>query len=174
MNDIRQRVEPQTATLRDDGTYPNSDLPLVIYTAALEPDTVDAPAFERCFYAHDWRGSWRDGIYSMHHYHSTSHEVLGVYRGWADVQLGGPDGTTRRVNPGDVVIIPAGVAHKLIDSSADFRVVGAYPRGRKPDLLYGNEGERPEADHNIARLPIPDFDPVYGPDGPLRSLWENA
>ncbi len=35
-------------------------------------------------------------------------------------------------------------------------------------------GERPGADHNIAALPIPDNDPIYGADGPLRQIWKAA
>jgi len=30
------------------------------------------------------------------------------------------------------------------------------------DLLRGLPGERPKADRNIAALPIPDNDPIYG------------
>jgi uncharacterized protein YjlB len=35
-------------------------------------------------------------------------------------------------------------------------------------------GERPEADHKIAALPMPDNDPIYGVDGPLRQIWKSA
>ncbi|WP_250123845.1 cupin domain-containing protein [Chroococcidiopsis sp. CCMEE 29] len=65
-----------------------------------------------------------------HHYHSTAHEVLGISRGKAAVRLGGDArGQTFEVRAGDVIIIPAGVAHKNLDSSSDFLVVGAYPLG---------------------------------------------
>src|SRR5437870_6282647 len=76
------------------------------------------------------------------------------------------------VQSGDVIVIPAGVAHQKLDASSDFAVVGAYPDGRDWDLLRGRPGERPEADRKIAALPIPDNDPIYGAEGPLRQVWE--
>ena len=39
------------------------------------------------------------------------------------------------------------------------------------DLLRGRPGERPQADSNIAGLPRPAHDPIYGADGPLRQTW---
>jgi uncharacterized protein YjlB len=52
--------------------------------------------------------------------------------------------------------------------------VGAYPDGRQWDLLHGLPGERPKSDRTIAGLPIPDYDPIYGADGPLRQIWKSA
>ncbi len=113
----------------------------------------------------------RDGIYSYHHYHSTAHEVLGVYQGGATVQFGGEKGPAVSVAAGDVVVIPAGVAHKLLDVPGSLRVVGAYPAGQSWDMNYGREGERPAADRNIAAVPAPEQDPLYGAEGPLVELW---
>jgi uncharacterized protein YjlB len=75
------------------------------------------------------------------------------------------------VNKGDAVIIPAGVAHKRISSSFDFRVVGAYPQGQMWDMNYGKDSERPQADINIQKVPLPSSDPIYGNNGPLMSEW---
>ena len=97
--------------------------------------------------------------------------VLGIYSGSAAVRLGGEQGHNFTVQAGDAIVIPAGVGHKNLGSSNDFGVVGAYPDGRHWDLLTGRPGERPKADQNIAALPMPDTDPIYGPDGPLRKLW---
>jgi uncharacterized protein YjlB len=160
-------------TLKDDGTYPNNEnLPLLVYQGALKlPERNPAAMFEALFEANQWGGSWRDGIYGYHHYHSTAHEVLGVYSGTAQVQLGGEKGVVLSISPGDVVIIPAGVAHKNLGASQDFRVVGAYPRGQSWDMNYGKPGERPRADQNIARVALPKSDPVYGTSGPLIDYW---
>jgi len=98
--------------------------------------------------------------------------VLAVYRGTATLQLCGEKGRKFAVKPGDVIVIPAGVGHKRVESSEDFGVVGAYPGGRQWDLLRGLPGERPQADRNIAALPLPENDPIYGQDGPLRKIWE--
>jgi uncharacterized protein YjlB len=98
--------------------------------------------------------------------------VLAVYRGSATLQLGGSkSGAKVEVRSGDVIVIPAGVAHENLGASDDFGVVGAYPGGRRPDLLRGRPGDRPEADRNIASAPLPDSDPLYGADGPLRTVW---
>jgi uncharacterized protein YjlB len=159
--------------LTDDGTFPNNDqLPLVIYQEAVNlPARDPARSFENLFDSHHWAAVWRDGIFGYHHYHSTAHEVLGIYGGTARVQVGGPKGPELTVNPGDVIVIPAGVAHKNLGSSRDFAVVGAYPSGQQWDMNYGNADERPQADRNIAKVPLPVLDPVLGEAGPLIRLW---
>lgn len=158
--------------LKDDGSIPNSKLPLIIYQSAVNVSPDDpASVFERLFGGNGWTSSWRNGIYSYHHYHSTAHEVLGVFRGSATVQFGGEHGITQKLRAGDVVVIPAGVAHKNLGASTDFGVVGAYPPGQTWDMNYGTKSERPAADENIARVPVPDIDPVYGLGGLARELW---
>jgi uncharacterized protein YjlB len=158
--------------LEDDGVFPNSRLPLVLYRLAVKLAGHDpAAVFEQLFAANGWDGSWRNGIYSFHHYHSTAHEVLGVYRGSARVQLGGERGVVHDLGPGDVVIIPAGVAHKNLGSTGDFGVVGAYPQGQIPDMNYGRPGERPRSESNIRRVALPKADPLFGVTGPLMENW---
>jgi uncharacterized protein YjlB len=76
----------------------------------------------------------------------------------------------QEVHVGDVIVVPAGVGHHNIGATDDFGVVGAYPGGRDWDLFRGLPGERPKADHNIAALPMPDCDPIYGTKGPLRQI----
>ena len=51
-------------------------------------------------------------------------------------------------------------------------MVGAYPAGQSPDMCYGKAGERPQADDRIAKLSLPDLDPVYGAEGPLTEFWK--
>ena len=100
--------------------------------------------------------------------------MLGVYRGSAKVQLGGEHGVVHEVRPGDLIIIPAGVAHKNLGAAADFGVVGAYPQGHNPDMNYGRPGERPTADSSIRRVALPKADPIYGTRGPLMEKWGNG
>jgi uncharacterized protein YjlB len=169
-----KEVEPQQLVFKDDGSIPNNTLPLLLYREAFAPDTKDlASVMEQRFAENDWTGSWRAGVYPFLHYHSTSHEVLGVFSGSATLRLGGAQGTTVEVRLGDVIVIPAGVGHQNLGSSADFSVVGAYPGGRQWDLLRGLRGERPQADRNIAAVPLPDDDPVYGSNGPLKRIWKS-
>jgi len=167
-------VQPEQFRFQDDGTFPNSVLPLLVYRQALALDGQDlASAFEERFAENDWCNSWRNGVYSFAHYHSNTHEILGVYFGAATLRLGGEDGRNVEIHSGDVIVIPAGVAHQKLQGSTDFAVVGAYPDGREWDLLRGRPGERPEADQKIAALPIPDNDPIYGAEGPLRQIWKD-
>ena len=58
--------------------------------------------------------------------------VLGIAAGWVRVRLGGEGAQTVELRAGDVVVIPAGVAHKNEGASPDLLVVGAYPRGQSP------------------------------------------
>jgi|HigsolmetaAR203D_1030402.scaffolds.fasta_scaffold00066_81 uncharacterized protein YjlB len=157
--------------LADNGSIPNNPhLPALIYRSVLaEPG--DPAAFERLFASHGWSGSWRNGIYAFHHYHSTAHEVLGIAAGKAMVQLGGENGTVVPIGPGDVILIPAGVGHRNVSSTPDFLVVGAYPAGQEPDLRRGEPGERPQVLANIRQVPLPGSDPVAGADGPLVRRW---
>jgi uncharacterized protein YjlB len=161
----------------DGGTIPNSPLPLIVYKRVL--DELDFPAelaawFEQTFAAHQWGKSWRNGIYTYYHYHSTAHEVLAVYSGSAMVTFGGLGGKNFDLEVGDVVIIPAGVGHRSLKASADFGVVGAYPEGQDWDILIGERGERPAADRRIARVPLPRYDPIYGVHGCLPNSWKQV
>jgi len=154
--------------LHDDGVIPNGLVPVLSYRSALPADPVQ---IERRFGEFGWTGSWRNGVFPYHHYHSTTHEVLGVYSGSATIRLGGERGIDVEVHSGDVVVIPAGVAHKRICASADFGVVGAYPDGRHADMNYCRLEEREHALANIRGVPVPKLDPVLGPDGPLVRHW---
>jgi len=158
--------------LKDDGIFPNSMLPLLVYKNVLVlPADHQPQIIEKIFEANNWKNTWRNGIYNYHHYHSTTHEVLGVYSGRCRVLIGGEDGIQFIIEKGDVIIIPAGVAHKNIGGNEDFKCAGAYPDGKDFDMNYGKSGERPQTDHNIGRVPLPATDPVYGKQGPLFMQW---
>lgn len=111
--EVIHKPQIETFLLQDDGLVPNSRHPLLIYRRALELTGIDPAAmWEELFSANDWMNSWRNGIYTFHHYHSTTHEVLGVYSGSAEMQFGGKNGIVQKIYAGDVIVIPAGVAHK--------------------------------------------------------------
>ena len=76
-------------------------------------------------------------------------------------------GITVDLHAGDVVVIPAGVAHKGEAASPDLLIVGAYPGGRGPDMRIPGKGDREQALANIAAVPPPATDPVCGRSGPL-------
>ncbi len=158
--------------LQGDSVFPNNILPLIIYKSALDlnltPDSI-----KKILKSNSWENSWSGGVYEYHHYHSTAHEVLCVYEGNATLLFGGEKGIVMLIKKGDVVIIPAGVAHKNLNSSEDFNCVGAYPQGQGVDINYGKEGEFAKAVKSIAALPFPSSDPIFGAEGPLFTQWEN-
>ena len=172
MSSSETALNVETYTFRDDGTVPNNPaLPLVLYRGALPESRDRASACERMFDRNGWPDAWRNGIYAHHHYHSTAHEVLGIAAGSARVRLGGESGQTIELRAGDVVVIPAGVAHKRESASADLLVIGAYPRGQRPDICRAEPSAHDKAAENILAVPLPSADPVAGGDGPLLEFW---
>ena len=175
MNDSVRGLKVETYRFADDGVVPNNPvLPLVVYRGALAEGGDRAAACERLFAQHSWPDAWRNGIYGHHHYHSTAHEVLGIAAGNARVRLGGENGQTVELRAGDVVVIPAGVAHKRESASADLLVIGAYPRGQSPDLCRAEAAAHDRAVPRIAAVPLPAADPVTGRADPLLACGGGA
>ena len=167
-----QLMQPEKFLFEDDGVIPNSKYPLLLYPQVFsERGTRGADWLEAKFAENNWTNVWRWGVYPFHHYHSNIHEVLGVFRGSARLQLDGEKGQAVNVQAGDVIVIPAGVGHKCISHSSDFTVVGAYPNGLNPDLNKGEKNERPQADINIAAVLLPATDPLWGKQGGLLTNW---
>lgn len=159
--------------ISDDGTFPNNGhLALLVYRNALQLQSADVSAdVEQFLESNGWSNSWVDGVFDYHHYHSTTHEVLAVIDGSTRIQFGGPSGISLMVEAGDVIVIPAGVAHKNLGGEENFKCVGAYADGRDYDMNYGKSEERPQADENIKGVPLPASDPVFGMGGPLIKEW---
>jgi uncharacterized protein YjlB len=160
--------QPQTLLLSADEMMPNSRLPVIIYRD-VAADGGATPALDGLFEANGWRGTWRNGVYDFDHFHSNAHEVLGVARGSATLQLGGDSGQAVEVAAGDVLVLPAGTGHRRIAASADFTMIGAYPPGQEHYDICRARG--PEVELRISKVERPTTDPVYGSDGPLLSLW---
>lgn len=154
--------------------FPNNNhLPVLVYKEVFSLPEAEATSYiEELFNKNNWKNSWRDAIFTYDHYHSNSHEVLGVSNGNCMLQLGGDDGSITTLCKGDVIIIPAGVAHKNVGCSEDFECIGAYPQGNDYDIKTGKPEERPEADENIKNVPLPNTDPVFGHHGPLLEHWK--
>lgn len=165
---------PQAIRFESDGAIPNSPLPLLLYRSEFaETGEAGARWLEETFARNGWTNSWRNGVYSFHHYHTNTHEVLGVYQGSALLQLGGEAGQEIEVGTGDVIVIPAGVGHKKLRASGAFAVVGAYPDGLDPDTLKEDELKMDEAIKRIGEVPLPESDPVRGSGG-LVEIWEQS
>jgi uncharacterized protein YjlB len=172
---IRAR-KPTTYRFKDDGLIPNHPKwPLVLYRGAVKfPDRFDpAAVLEALFESHRWGDMWRDGIYDYVHYHSRTHEVLGIARGKGRVRFGGRRGRTLQLKAGDVAILPAGTGHQCLSASKDFLVVGAYPPNGTYDECRTAE-DRERALRTIPKVARPRQDPVYGMKGPLLKLWTRS
>ena len=160
--------------IEDSGDIPNNPrLPLILYRDALAFATDDPDAeFQDVFRANGWGHGWRDGvILSRHHYHAEAHEVVGIARGRATLQFGGPGGPVFRVEAGDAALIPAGVGHCRLDDAPGLSVVGAYPPGRSPDTRYEGETAKEAIRSAVHAVPLPATDPLTGADGAVPRLW---
>lgn len=162
---------PEIYVFEGDGSFPNSRLPALVYRNALP---ADADAMIRAFAANGWSNAWVNGIFSYHHFHSIAHEVLGITDGEVRVALGGPGGGAVTLAAGDVVVVPAGVAHRNLGQSERLAVVGAYPGGAAWDVRRGAPGEYDAAAAAAASVSPFVTDPVIGGDGALRTLWAQA
>jgi uncharacterized protein YjlB len=176
-NQVKALVNDRKANTHyfaDDGLTPNHPAwPLIHYRGAVKFDSAFDPAsiFEVLFDAHGWRDGWRDGVYDFLHYHSGTHEVLGIARGHVKVRFGGARGRNLELRAGDVIVQPAGTGHQRISASRNLLVVGAYPSGSPYDECRATRPDHDRALGAIARTRPPRTDPVYGAKGPLKLLW---
>ena len=162
-------IQVESFQLADDGCFLNSRYPALVYRAVLPASSPDlAAGFEALFAANGWPPAWRAGLFTMHHYHSAAHEVLGIMSGWVHARLGGERGERVTLWAGDAVLIPAGVAHRNEGESPDFLAVGAYPRGMRVDMRYGRAEERRVDERRLAAVPPPSPDPVFGSESSAR------
>lgn len=114
------------------GLIPNTSLqhkPLLIYRSAL-PSSSASAIEQHISSVGVVTPQWRYTMYSTSHFHSTSHEVLGIAHGKAKLCFGhesNPERVEEVVGKGDVVVVPAGVAHRLLeDVDGGFEMV-RYP-----------------------------------------------
>ena len=116
---------------------------------------------------------WKLQMYSTSHFHSTSHELLCISTGSARLCFGhedNPSNITPTVSAGDVIVVPAGVAHRLLeDIEGGFEMVGSYPKGKSWDMCYGKKGEEKKV-KEIEKLGWWKRDPVFGDEGPALEV----
>lgn len=159
--------------IRKNGYFPNnSRYPLLIYKNMIAFTDNPPQAIQEFLHHNQWINSWVDGIYKNHHYHSNTHELLIVIAGNCQVQIGGDQGKIYEISQGDIIILPAGVAHKNVGSSSDFKCIGAYPFDIDYDMNYGKAEEHPRVDNNLKLVGLPATDPLFGKNGLLFDYWK--
>lgn len=167
-------ADPEVLLIKfaDDRVIPNNQrLPVVIMRHALDPD-LSPDELGRIHAANGWGGGWTWSVFDYHHWHPNAHEALSVASGTAEIMLGGPKGQTFRVQAGDTLVLPAGTGHRRMSSSADFLVRGCYPEGQEArETRRGTIEERGDGVAEIAAVPLPVTDPVFGADGPVMQAW---
>ncbi len=174
--DLPMATEPLTFMFAADGNVPNNPtLPVLLYRHAVDVAAAHDPesAIEQIFMANGWgHGLWRDSIFPYPHFHSATHEVLAIARGSARVRLGGTHGKEVELKAGDVVVLPAGTAHQRLASDDRLSVIGGYPGNGRYDLQRTQPSDHGEAREAIAKVPLPECDPLFGTEGPLLRLWK--
>ncbi|ROV86907.1 hypothetical protein VSDG_10102 [Cytospora chrysosperma] len=102
----------------------------------------------------------------------TTHEVLCVSSGKARLCFGGennPERVEPTVEAGDVMVLPAGMAHRLLEEFGGFEMIGCYPKGFDWDMCYGTQGEEGRVEA-IAKVEWFGQDPIYGHQGPVLDV----
>ncbi len=168
-------IEP--LDLADDGATPNNPLwPMLAYRGAITARALaaDAYAFDRLFEVNGWPVGFRNGIYRFTHFHTVTHEALGIAAGSARVQFGGDSGPILDVAAGDAVLLPAGTGHRLIAASGDLLVIGAYPPAADYDLVRAGEGDITTHRARIAAVSRPESDPILGEAGGIGGFWRKG
>lgn len=154
---------------------PNTSIqhkPLMIYHGAFNATPAE---FERRLQAVGVvKPQWTYTMYSETHFHSTTHEVLGVVAGRARLCFGGEENPKRFepvVQRGDLIIVPAGVGHRLLvdEGEQTFQMIGSYPYGKQWDMCYGRAGEESKV-QGIQNVAWFNRDPLYGDDGPAMDI----
>ncbi len=74
----------KTLTFKKNNFFPNSALPVLICQKAIElpkQKHVAGDMLQTIFTKNKWGNSWGNGIYDFHHYHSNTHECMGIAAG---------------------------------------------------------------------------------------------
>ena len=174
---LNRNPKVQAFFFADNGAVPNSCLPVLLYNDVFSEDEGGISLVKKHIERHTLRNGWRvdwvdvNAVYRYTHYHSTAHEILAVIDEVAELRLGGSNGKELKVGPGDLIAIPAGVAHRRISGNKYFQVAGLYPFGQQWDMLRQTRTDYKVANQNLSKVSLPAADPFYGKDGPLMKYW---
>ncbi|MFU2316851.1 cupin [Rahnella sp. PCH160] len=173
--DTREAAMETLLIDKPDGGVPNNTLPVLIYHRVIPPETIDNASYlEHLFHSNGWPPQWRYPVYTFTHFHSNTHEALGVFSGTARLQLGGEHGKMIDVKVGDVLLLPAGIGHKQISADEDFMLVGAYPPDIKADLCHDELPLLAARTKAVKAVPLPATDPVTGHSEGSLLVWHKS
>ncbi|SGZ56104.1 CIC11C00000000480 [Sungouiella intermedia] len=144
--------------------------------------------------ANNWRPERVYGSITVAHYHPNVHEAYAVLAGSSRLCLGqdvtieqttidnerGDNFVEVNLNTGDVIVIPAGVAHCSKTYSPQYRYLASYPKeGEYWRLVQKTHIDRVENYDNLKDVAVsqnvlmPTADPVFGLEsGGLLDLWD--
>jgi uncharacterized protein YjlB len=165
-------ITPEVFYFKEDGITPNNTLPVIVYRDVLKSDKIKSDtSLKILFESNKWTNNWADIIMTENHYHSTTHEVIGVNKGQVTLKISGKEGRVFTIKSGDVILIPAGVGHFSLSNETSYEAIGGYPNGAEWDVIFDEVDKYGEAIERINQLSIPKTDPVFGVKGYLFKYW---
>ncbi|MCF3111710.1 hypothetical protein LL912_23180 [Niabella sp. CC-SYL272] len=170
----QRRINPDIFYFREENSIPNSPHPLLIYRAFFNK-TGDACEnwLKKKFMINKWFPLPGVPPLDATFYYTNTHVVLGVCAGEAKWQFGGTLGLTMVIEKGDVLVVPAGVALRHLESGTGFKITGAASPGVVPKIRKVFSGHS-KASGPITDVALPDTDPVLGTDDGLLGIWLQA
>lgn len=153
---------------------PNSGLPLVLWKGRAPRSQDGGRDICRLYERNGWQGTWVYHVFPYWHFHTLGHEVLTGVAGSARIGFGGEGGIEVDVEPGDVVIIPAGVGHKRLTSSEGFLVAGGYPPGQSGNIVRPGDIDEAVLRRAIEAVALPETDPISGKADGVVAAWREV
>ncbi|WP_157558235.1 cupin domain-containing protein [Niabella aurantiaca] len=170
-----RRINPDIFYFKEDKNIPNSPLPLLIYRGFFDKEYEDCEGWlKNRFSSNRWFPAPRLQVFGFTHYYINTHLVIGVCSGEAKWQLGGTLGITTNIEKGDVVVIPAGVALRHLESEKNFKIVGAGSVNEVPRVQKEQSGNHAHGNNGIANIALPETDPILGPEESQLTIWMPA
>ena len=166
-------AEPQTHVLRPAGGIPNSPLPLLFWRGRLPAEMRDGARAQALFRQNGWQGTWVYTVFPYWHFHTRGHEALACVSGTATIGFGGDGLLEADVAAGDVCIIPAGVGHRRLSASGDFRMAGCYPPGQDGNIVRPGELDEDRIAREIESVALPVTDPMGGHADGVVTTWRS-
>ncbi|GAB7343370.1 hypothetical protein MBLNU457_1410t1 [Dothideomycetes sp. NU457] len=174
-------ASPEVYFLKPTTHVPNSFLPVLIYRHVLPEPLSEATAIEY-LEKNQWSHGGTFKHFPQHHFHTVTHECYAIFKGSTRYLFGkGP--LDEDVKGIEVDLYAA--------ASSSYSLTHPHPYPLPHQAVYPLTvaKDSPHWDNNFCKasetetaqkaidahaVPIPDYDPVYGLDGPLVQLWRKA